>query len=251
MPARVSEAIVLRTYPLKEADLIVSFLTRDQGRLRGVAKRARRPKSAFGAGLERLSQVRLSYFQRETRELVNLDSCELVRSQFGLVSDYEAGVALDFFAEVTEQLLPPAEPNERWFRLLSVLLEHVQANRPESVWRAVAYFSFWAVRLAGYLPDLDFCAACGARLQEKVFFGRGCHGLLCTACRPTLGPGNARELTAPSRALAGEMLRKPVGQLPVSGWTQETAADLRRFLVQQIESHIERRLVTVPVLENA
>src|SRR6185312_15671173 len=69
VPARVSETIVLRTYPLKEADLVVSFLTRDQGKLRGVAKQARRPKGGFGAGLERLSHVRMAYFQRETREL--------------------------------------------------------------------------------------------------------------------------------------------------------------------------------------
>src|SRR5882762_6779343 len=70
MPARVSEAIVLRTYPLKEADLIVSFLTRDCGKLRGVAKRARRPKGGFGASLERLAHGKMFYFQRETRELV-------------------------------------------------------------------------------------------------------------------------------------------------------------------------------------
>src|SRR5216683_2132086 len=63
MPARVSEAIVLQTYPLKESDLVVGFLARDLGKLRGVAKRARRPKSVFGSGLERLSQVRMSYFQ--------------------------------------------------------------------------------------------------------------------------------------------------------------------------------------------
>ncbi len=75
MPARVSESILLRTYPLREADLIVSFLTRDQGKLRGVARAARRPKSRFGAGLERLSHVRMFYFQRENRELVTLDSC--------------------------------------------------------------------------------------------------------------------------------------------------------------------------------
>src|SRR5437867_10568559 len=117
VPARVIEAIVLRTYPLKDADLVVSFLTRDQGKLRGVAKRARRPKNAFGSGLERLSQVRMSYFQRENRELVNLDSCELIRSQFGLLSDYSAGVALDYLAEVSEQLLPSAEPSEKFFRL--------------------------------------------------------------------------------------------------------------------------------------
>ena len=126
MPARVSEAIVLRTYPLQEADLVVSFLTRDLGKLRGVAKRARRPKSKFGSGLERLSQVNMFYFQRETRELVNLDSCELIHSQFGVLSDFSAGVALDFIAEVSDQLLPAAEPNERFFRLLGVVLEQVR-----------------------------------------------------------------------------------------------------------------------------
>src|SRR5947207_15135957 len=99
VPGRVSEALVLRTYPLRESDLVVSFLTRDQGKLRGVARRARRSKNSFGSGLERLSQVRLSYFQRENRELVNLDSCEIIRSQFDLMSSYETGVALDYFAE--------------------------------------------------------------------------------------------------------------------------------------------------------
>src|ERR1051325_6790094 len=111
MPAQVSETFVLRTYPFREADLIVNFFSRDQGKLRGVARRARRPKSVFGAGLEGLSHVRMAYFQRETRELVNLDSCELIHSQFDLVSDYWAGVALDYFAEVADQLLPPAEPS--------------------------------------------------------------------------------------------------------------------------------------------
>ena len=95
--------------------------------MRGVAKRARRPKSAFGSGLERLSHVQMAYFQRETRELVNLDSCELIRSQFDLVSDYRASVALDYFAEVSEQMLPAAEPNERFFRLLVAVLDSLRA----------------------------------------------------------------------------------------------------------------------------
>ena len=130
VPARVSEAFVLRSYPFKEADLVVSFLTRDQGKLRGVARRARRPKSPFGAGLERLSQVRMSYFQRENRELVNLDSCELLVSQFRLLSDYRAAVALDYFAEVTDQLLPAAEPNDKFFRLLAAVLEDMRPRKP-------------------------------------------------------------------------------------------------------------------------
>src|SRR6266446_4188481 len=126
MPARMSESFILQTYPFREADLVVSFLTRDQGKLRGVAKRARRPKSSFGAGLERLSHVRMAYFQRENRELVNLDSCELIHSQFGLISDYRAGIALDYFAEVADQLLPAAEPSEKFFRLLLAVLDDLR-----------------------------------------------------------------------------------------------------------------------------
>src|SRR5882757_296376 len=116
MPTRVSEAIVIQTYPFGESDLIVSFLSRDLGKLRGVAKRARKPKSTFGSGLERLSQVKMFYYQRENRELVNLNSCELIQSQFSLAGDYAAGMALDYFAEVSEGLLPLGEPSERFFR---------------------------------------------------------------------------------------------------------------------------------------
>lgn len=244
---------MLRTYPFQEADLVVSFLTRDQGKLRGVAKRARRPKSAFGAGLERLSQVRMSYFQRESRELVNLDSCDLLVSQFGLLSDFRMGVALDYFAEVTEQLLPPAEPNDRFFRLLAVVLEHLHAAgaaEAGGVWRAVTYFSLWAVRLSGFLPDLDVCLGCGSVLRDhetraRAFFIRGSAGLLCGACRQT----GSWELSVESRGIAEEMLRKPVAQAAQAAWSRETCADLRRFLVQQIEQHIERKLMTPPVLE--
>jgi len=166
MPARVSEAIVLRAYPLREADLVVSFLARDAGKLRGVARGARRPKSRFGAGLERLSYVRMFYFQRETRELVSLDSCELIASQLGLVSDYATGVALDYMVEVSEQLLPPAEPNERFFRLLVAVLEFLRTRPGQGLWQAVTYFSYWAVRLSGFLPELKFSPASRAIAEQ-------------------------------------------------------------------------------------
>jgi DNA repair protein RecO (recombination protein O) len=213
MPARVSEALVLRTYPFREADLIVSFLTRDAGKLRGAARRARRPGSRFGAGLERLSHVRMTYFQRETRELVTLDTCELIWSPFDLAADYTTGVALDYMAEVTEQLLPPAEPNERFFRLLLAVLEFLRNKGAAGVWQAVAYFTLWAVKLSGWLPPLG--------------------------------------VQPDSQALAEEMLRTPISQMTPRVWDRTTAADLRRFLVRQIEEHIERKLVTAPLLETA
>jgi DNA repair protein RecO (recombination protein O) len=250
MPARVSEAFVIQTYPLQESDLIVSFLTRDLGKMRGVAKRARRPKSPFGSGLERLSRVRMSYFQKETRELVSLDGCELIQSQFALVSDYGSSVALDFLAEIAEQLLPAAEPNEKFFRLLAAALDELRSGMAGAVWLATTYFALWALRLSGMLPELHVCLGCGAWLDDpespgRAFFQRMASGVFCQGCRP----GGSWELSAASRVLAGRMLKEPIGAFNGMSWTRETAMDLRRFLVQQIESHTERRLITASVLE--
>lgn len=255
MPARVSEAFVLQTWPFKEGDLIVSFLTRDFGKLRGVARRARRPKSGFGSGLERLSHIRMSYFQRENRELVNIDSCDLLHSQFGVLNDFASACALDFFAEVSEQLLPAAEPNEKYFRLVAAVLDHLRSD-PENTWRAVTYFSLWSVKLAGLLPELHVCLGCGLSLEDpeqpqRAFFSRNRAGLFCHECRRALDLRNAWELAPESRAIAEEILHTPIAQLPARHWTQTTAADLRRFLAQQMESQIERKLITFSVLEAA
>jgi DNA repair protein RecO (recombination protein O) len=252
MPARVSEAFVLQTWPFKEGDLIVSFLARDLGKLRGVAKRARRPKSGFGSGLERLSHIRMSYFQRENRELVNIDSCELVHSQFGLSADFASACALDFFAEVSEQLLPAAEPGEKYFRLLAAVLENLRAGGTGAAWRAATYFSVWAVKLAGLMPELQACMGCGEVLEnQKAYFSRHRAGIYCQDCRRSQDLRGSWELAAESLSIADEILRTPVAALAERTWTQSTAADLRRLLVQQIENQIERKLITVPVLEFA
>lgn len=214
----MSDSFILQTYPFREADLVVSFFTRDQGKLRGVARRARRPKSSFGSGLERLSHATVSYYQKENRELVSLNSCELMQSQFALASNYESSVALDYLAEVTEQLLPPNESNERHFRLLIAVLDFLHSDNNAglhsggNVWTAVTYFALWAVRLAGLLPDL--------------------------------------RVSAESRAIVEEMLVTPIQQLNARSWTRETAPDVRRALNRLIEEQVERKLRTPQILES-
>jgi DNA repair protein RecO (recombination protein O) len=123
-----------------------------------------------------------------------------------------------------------------------------------AAWRAIAYFSLWAVRLSGWLPELNVCLSCGTLLDDpesaehaRAYFTRTRAGLVCGHCRTTQRIGSTWELSVSSRAIAEEMLRLPVTQLSQTSWSQETAADLRRFLIQQIESHAERRLVTAPL----
>jgi DNA repair protein RecO (recombination protein O) len=210
MPAQSSEAIVLRTFPLKEADLIVSYFTRDLGKLRGVAKRARRPKSPFGAGLQRLSYVRMVFHHRENRDLDWLDSCEILSSPFRMASDYDVSVALDFLTEAAEHLLPPAEPNERFFRLILAVRNYLAEAGKDGVWPAVTYFALWAARLGGFLGPME--------LDEE------------------------------EQAIGEEMLRKKLADLSPRTWRRETAAGLRRQLVRAIEEHVERRITTLQYL---
>lgn len=209
MPARVSDSFILRTYPFREADLIVSFFTRDRGKLRGVARRARKPKGPFGSGLERLSRVNMAYYERENRDLLNLSGCELLESPFAMQADYARGIALDYFAEVAEQLLPPQEPNEKFFRLLASALDYLRSGG--ETWSAVLYVSLWAVRLAGVFPEMR------AR-SESV-------------------------------EIAEEMFAKPLKALEPRTWTKSTASDLRRNLIRAMEQHAERKFMTVPLLE--
>ena len=80
MPVYTSEALILRTYKLGEADRIVVFLTRDRGKKRGVAKGARRAKSRFAGALEPMTRAGVAYYERELRDLVRINYVETTRS---------------------------------------------------------------------------------------------------------------------------------------------------------------------------
>ena len=114
--------MVLRSYPLREADLLVTFFTRAEGKVRGVARAAKKSKRRFGGALEPLTCVRLYWEDRERQELARIDSCEVLESPLASAVDYPRAVALGHIAEVLDELLPDREANDAMFRLaVSVL----------------------------------------------------------------------------------------------------------------------------------
>jgi DNA repair protein RecO (recombination protein O) len=258
MPARESEAFILRSYPFGEADLIVSYFTRDMGKLRGIAKNVRRPKSRFGAGLERLAHVKIFYYQKQTVELAKIDKAELLGPSLTMRADYPLSVALDYIAEVAEETLPEHEPDDARFRLLALTLDEIAggvlaaspngAGVPGFAWKAVTYFSLWTLRLGGWLPPLDVCLETGTALEpgETAWFDRSYDGLMSADIKTS----SSWPLKPESRALAREMLRTSLPKLPERAWSRDTAQDLRRFFNQRLETHTERRLKSLRVLEH-
>jgi DNA repair protein RecO (recombination protein O) len=244
MPLRETEAIVLRTYRLGEADKIASLFTRQLGRLRAVARGALRPKGRYGGTLEPLSYVRIQIFERENRDLLYLNSAELIESFFNMQADYRVQLAAQYLSEVGERLLPEREVNERTFRLFLAVLRALKTSG--EVNRPLLYFDYWMVRLGGFLPEFSACASCGRALgEEGGYYARGSESLLCRDCKHPGGLCVSGAILAMVRAAC---------HVPLEKWlTQEKAPpgcrEARHFFEEVIESHTEKKLITRKMME--
>lgn len=242
MAALSSEAVILRTWPVNEADLIVSFFTRDYGRMKGIAKSALKSRKRFGGALEPMTLARAWFVERPRQELVRLDQLEILRSPLSEPVDAVRLAALSFYAELLDESLPEHDPQDAVFRLAASVLELTTAAGP---WMPLTYFSLWMARLMGLLPDLAHCIVCGEALQAaEAYFNPYADGLLCTVHRTA----NATELDADSWQLAQRMLRSPVASFAAEAWPRRRGQDLRRFTLQALERHLERKLRSAEAL---
>jgi DNA repair protein RecO (recombination protein O) len=236
MIQRQTEAIVLRTWAFHEADMIVSLFTREQGKVKGIARSAMKSRKRFGGALEPMTHVRANYAEKPKQELMRLDSFEILRSPLSNRMDHARLAALQFMAEVLEEAMPEQGPDDAIFRLTATVLEQVQVDR---VWLPVTYFSLWMLRLMGWMPNLTVCAVCGEALAGRAaFYDVGSDGVTCARDQRA----GAMELTAESVVLAERMFRQPLHAFAEEAWPRGRAVDLRRFATQALERHLERRL---------
>jgi DNA repair protein RecO (recombination protein O) len=244
MPARETEAIILKTFPLGEADRLVSFFCRSSGRLRGVAAGARKVNNRYGSTLDVLSHVQLWYVERETRDLVRIQQCDLLESFNKAQSDYGLSTGLAMISEIAERVLPEQEVAESMFRLLLLVAREIE--RRGSWELPLAYFAFWTVRLGGWLPRFDRCAECGVEFGDgPAFYFSQSAGLLDESCRR---PGT-HPLTRRARELAEKFAGQKLDQLETGEDTKKAITELREAGFSWIEFHTERRLQTREFLE--
>ena len=233
---------MLRVWPFQEADLLVSLFTREQGRVKGVARHAMRSRRRFGGALEPMTYVRASYAEKPKQELVRLDAFEILSSPLSRPVDYARTAALQFVAEVVEEALPEGAVEDAVFRLVLAVLEEMQVGK---VWMPVTYFALWMSRLMGWMPELGRCAVCGLDLRGgTVWYSATSDGVTCKDDRR----GGSVALSAASVADAQRIFRGPVKGLAEEDWPKTRAVDLRRFAVETLERHLDRRLVSTRAL---
>jgi DNA repair protein RecO (recombination protein O) len=203
MPLYTTEAIILRTYKLGEADRIVVFLTRDRGKRRGVAQGARRLRSRFGGALEPLTRVEVTYFEKESRELVSLNYAEPLNSPWWSAGADALG-HLGYFAELIDECALEGDADERLYRLGSSVVDALVAGVP--VEPLARYFEYWLLRLQGVYPtqmaSLSLSGDAVAFLRASARIGPDGVGRLAPS------PRALRELEAVHRTLIAAHLEK-------------------------------------------
>lgn len=215
MPLIHTPAVVLRTWKLGDTSRLAALYTRDQGKVKVVAKGVRAPRSRTGAALNLFVECGVVYSFKEGRDLHTLARCELVREHRGFETDPMrfgyAGVA----AEIVDRAAVGEEPHGELFELLRETLARMDEGPRESVRAALWHFTLRLASVLGYFPRLDACVTCGGPPRGSGRFGLVEGGLFCPGC----AEGRGRAITLSGGAL--EILRR----LATEEW--ESVARLR------------------------
>jgi DNA repair protein RecO (recombination protein O) len=177
------EAFIIRSSKLSEASRILTFFSRETGKIKGVAKGVGRPKSKLGGTVELFNQIEGNLYKKETSELGLLSDAALLDDFRGISGDPRKYGFAAAWCEVLDKTLPMEEPRPETYILTHEYFQTLHAVKSESsgllFWSAMMKF----ISYEGYTPNFDECVCCGNVItseKKMVSLERG--GLVCHEC---------------------------------------------------------------------
>ena len=230
-------AVVLRTYPLGEADRIISFITDNRGKVRAVAKGIRKTKSRIGARLEPMAHVSLLMYEGRG-ELEIVSQAETIEPHRRIREDLDRLTHAAAMLEAVDLVAQERQPDQRLYNMIVGALRSLDEQDSPLM---VAAFYWKLLAHEGYEPSLDECVRCSTT-EDLVGFDPVAGGVTCRA--DTVGMRASGEaLTLLRMILNGQLvaaLRQPVG--PVTH-------EVERLATAALEHTLERRLKAGRVLD--
>ena len=227
------EAVVLKVIDYREADVIATLFTREQGKLRGIALNARKSRKRFGGALDIFARLTLSIRLREG--LSRLEEAAVISLSPHIREDMTKVGFAGYACELTDALLPDGMPNHRYYRLLCAWLERLDTAPPSPADRR--FFEINALNILGYRPELERCTVCDGPFGglTPLSFHPSAHALTCRGCA---GAGSAITPSVPP------LLRicLSTGRFGVVSFSPEELADAGTILDNLIASHTGKEL---------
>lgn len=231
-----TEAIVLRSFDYRETSRIVTFFTKEQGKITGIMKGIRKDPRKFGSSVEKYSINDLVYYHYKRTDLHLVSQCDLKQFFFLIRDDYEKNVAANYALELVNKIMPSEQINVEVYQLLYQFLERLQ--REKDIERLINIFQIKMLQYSGFSPHLDSCVRCEKKISGKVRFSMASGGLICPHC-PTsetsftvISPGTISTIMHVEREGWHGCLRL--------GLATKVRAELKYILNNFLEYHLEQ-----------
>lgn len=177
-----AEAIILNSFDYSESDRILTFYTREHGKIKGIAKGARRSKKRFVNNLEPLCLIKLIYFQSEKSELVRVEDSTLIEGFQNLRADIDRLSLGCYLLELVSEMTREGQVLSPVFTLLGGFLKMLdEGGEAEAL---VRFFEIRLLAALGYMPYLNGCVTCKSHFdgEAALKFSSDRGGVVCRRC---------------------------------------------------------------------
>lgn len=235
-----TDAIVLKTQPLRSSSLIVTFLTRSFGKLKGIVKGVRKEREPRSAFYELFTNLEIIFYEKSRSDLHLISDAAVIDTNDHLRTHLTSIAYASYFSELTDGLLEIHDPHESVFELMEFCFRYLPSIDPERISRI---YETKLLRDTGLLPYLDECLECRSQVPEQGFFSVAQGSVYCRNCQPRVA--DARMISAEAlsglryftRHDASECLKYRTSQLA----DQELAALLDRFFLYRLGHPLKSR----------
>ncbi|MEK7841246.1 MAG: DNA repair protein RecO, partial [Deltaproteobacteria bacterium] len=182
-----TEAVVLGSFDYGESDKIVTFYTLEFGKIKGIAKGAKRSRKRFVNNLEPFSYIRLLFFQKQGRDLVMIEQADIIRRFDSLLLKIDRIAFGSYCIELLNEMTPEGQKNKKAFELL--LKSLIMIDKGATIRTIVVFFEMKILSILGYHPHLEACVVCkkpatrAGAAETKIFFSSVRSGILCLNCK--------------------------------------------------------------------
>lgn len=251
MPPLSTPAVVIRSFNYGESDRIVTFLTKDFGKLKGIAKGARRSRKRFQNALELFSHVRLGFFEKGGAALVRVDRCDILQSFKGIREDLKKICYGTYFLELIGEMAPEREAHPEAYDLLVFSLSSLETAPPRE--ELLRIFETRALSIFGLRPSLHRCEGCKKTWQElrdrpSLFFSIEKGTLLCDRCHGTIGL-ELVPLSLGTARLIEQISRTELSKIERLRFTPQALLESRTLLAKFITHQLGKELRSLKVLK--
>ena len=247
MKTYTSHAIIMRTNEFGETDLLVTFFTPDNGRLKGIAKGARKSRKRFANCLDVLCLALLEYSLKREGGLYFLNSGKLINAHPGIRSDFAILSKASYMVELTEILFPWGVADRNMFELLKGALDALAEVDKVDIIPFI--FEIKAMTLGGYGINVEKCSICGRQYkgEGRAVFKRDKGGIACLKCHQesAITPG----LDPQALKMIKLMQTNPWSSLLKLHLTEEITKEIRPVLKLHREYHLGQRPKTANYLD--